>query len=586
VVLRRKIMISVLLLVVLGVILQGILYRCLLWPSYEALERDEARRQAQRVMAALQSDIEHLRSFAADWGTWDDTCQFVADRNPEYAKSNLGLPTFTQNGLNLIGLLDRSGRQLWLQTVDPRTESVIHLPEFPETGLPADHPLLRLEEVDGSVSGLWPTSAGPMLVASVPIVGSDGAGPIRGVLLMGRPLDAVCVEKLRRQTQVDFRLRPAGSASEAGAAGFAPGIRLETGPDTLRACAVLADIVGRPLLLMDASIPRHIIARGLASLRVAVLSSALTAGALLLMLAWLVQRMIVGPLRRIQQHAAAIGKSDDLARRLAPGSRDEIGLLGQEFNSLLDRIQTMTQELTHRARQLQKLTLELSQAQERERRHVAEVLHEDLLQQIAGAKFQLGLLSDAAKGDLTQQSTATRIDQILKDAIGMSRRLSYELCPVVSYGSDLVDACEWLAEQMRATQGLTVHLEVADVTLESETRAVFLFRTAWELLSNVAQHAGVREARLRLRRLGQGLCLSVSDRGRGFDPRGLKETSGFGLLSVRERADLLGGRTRIRSTRGRGTTVRMVIPNAGREGDPGRTAHVRSMRRASGAGCC
>ena len=97
-VLRRKIGVSVLLLVVLGVILQEILYRCILLPSYESLERDEACREAQRVVAALQSDIENLRSFAADWGTWDDTCRFVEDRNPAYVKSNLGLPTFTQNG--------------------------------------------------------------------------------------------------------------------------------------------------------------------------------------------------------------------------------------------------------------------------------------------------------------------------------------------------------------------------------------------------------------------------------------------------------------------------------------------------------
>jgi signal transduction histidine kinase len=54
----------------------------------------------------------------------------------------------------------------------------------------------------------------------------------------------------------------------------------------------------------------------------------------------------------------------------------------------------------------------------------------------------------------------------------------------------------------------------------------------------------------------------VSDRGRGFDPREVKETAGFGLLRIRERVALLGGRMKTRSARGRGTTFRIVVPDA------------------------
>ncbi len=90
---------------------------------------------------------------------------------------------------------------------------------------------------------------------------------------------------------------------------------------------------------------------------------------------------------------------------------------------------------------------------------------------------------------------------------------------------------------------------------------VFLYKTAQETLFNVVKHAGVHEARLRVRRLGRYVGLSVSDRGRGFDPQDLKATAGFGLLSIRERLELLGGRLKIQSVKGRGSTFLLVVPD-------------------------
>ncbi len=234
-----------------------------------------------------------------------------------------------------------------------------------------------------------------------------------------------------------------------------------------------------------------------------------------------------------------------------------------ELNAALERkVAERTAELEHRARQLQKLTLELSQAQERERKRVAEILHEDLQQQIAGAKFQLNLLSSQTQDDPSRQLTAAQINQILKDAIGMSRSLSHELSPAVFYGNDLGEALAWLGEQVEAKHGVNVHVEVSgEGTLQSEVLTVFLFRAARELLSNAVRHAGVHQAAIRLRRMGQYAGLRVSDQGRGFDPQELRETSGFGLLSIRERVELLGGRVKIASAKGRGTRVQIVVPD-------------------------
>ncbi len=234
-----------------------------------------------------------------------------------------------------------------------------------------------------------------------------------------------------------------------------------------------------------------------------------------------------------------------------------------ELNATLEgKVMQRTAELQHRARQLQKLTLELSEAEDRERRQLAEILHDDLQQVLAAAKFHLSLLNSRAKHDPAQQAVIAQVDQMLMDAVRKSRSLSHELSPAVLHHGDLGEALTWLAEQVRTKHGLRVRVETfAPVDTESEALKMFLYKAGQELLFNVVKHARTEEARIRVRRLGRYLCLSVSDRGRGFDPRALRETAGFGLLSIRERIELLGGRMKIRSGKGQGSTFRIVVPD-------------------------
>jgi signal transduction histidine kinase len=236
--------------------------------------------------------------------------------------------------------------------------------------------------------------------------------------------------------------------------------------------------------------------------------------------------------------------------------------------TLESKVAARTAELGQRAQQLQKLTLELSQAEERERRRIALILHEDLQQQIAGAKFHLNLARNRARYDPPQQALVDRVDEMLKEAIEKSRCLSHDLSPAVLHMNDLGEVLRWLANRVREQQGLTVQVDVASAaTLPSEALTMFLFRAAQEMLFNVVKHAGVNEAALRVRHRGRYVCLRVSDRGRGFDPQEIRKTAGFGLLSIRERVELLGGRMKIKSVPGRGSVFRIVVPDGEQSGD-------------------
>jgi signal transduction histidine kinase len=87
----------------------------------------------------------------------------------------------------------------------------------------------------------------------------------------------------------------------------------------------------------------------------------------------------------------------------------------------------------------------------------------------------------------------------------------------------------------------------------------FLFEAVNELLMNVVKHAGVDKAEVILSRSDDQIQLQVVDHGVGFDPAQVHNTS-FGLFSIRERVELLGGRVEVDSTPGRGTCVRLIVP--------------------------
>jgi signal transduction histidine kinase len=131
---------------------------------------------------------------------------------------------------------------------------------------------------------------------------------------------------------------------------------------------------------------------------------------------------------------------------------------------------------------------------------------------------------------------------LIGDAIDRSRGLSRELSPpLLSFGG-LDQALQGLAQQMRSTCGLTVRVEAkATADPGSEVLRSFVYKAAREMLFNVVKHARVKQARLQLRRRKGQILLTVSDQGRGFDPSTLAKGSGFGLFSVQERAQLLGG---------------------------------------------
>lgn len=228
-------------------------------------------------------------------------------------------------------------------------------------------------------------------------------------------------------------------------------------------------------------------------------------------------------------------------------------------------VQERTAELRQRADQLARLASELTLAEDRERRRLAQFLHDDLQQLLVGAKYSLHRLSGQLSGPA--QHGLVEIENLLNESINASRSLTMELSPPILHQAELAPGLEWLARWMKKTHGLTVDLTVdPGLAVDREDVRLFLFQAVRELLFNVAKHARTDRAEVQISRHDPTQLLAVvEDRGVGFDPAkifgpGNTDPEGFGLFSIRERIDLLGGSLQAESLPGRGARFTLLAP--------------------------
>ncbi len=233
----------------------------------------------------------------------------------------------------------------------------------------------------------------------------------------------------------------------------------------------------------------------------------------------------------------------------------------RQLNETLEwRVAERTEIAETRSKQLQSLAIELIEAEEKERRRLAGLLHDDLQQMLAAAKMQLQLISADAQHDPILRN----VSEILEASIAQSRQLSHELSPAVLQTSGLVAALKWLARHMGRQFGFTIETEVSfDQEIENPPLKIFIFSAVRELLFNCVKHAGVKRARVTLSQDRRNLVTRVIDEGNGFNPATVNDPqriAGLGILRIRERARFMGGDLNVESSLGKGSRFTLTIP--------------------------
>jgi len=250
---------------------------------------------------------------------------------------------------------------------------------------------------------------------------------------------------------------------------------------------------------------------------------------------------------------------------LVPGTESVPRFIMALSEDITERMKA--EEALQRSRdQLRALAARVQRGREEERTRLAREVHDELGQALTGIKLESASLIRELPGDARQQSDrAESIMKLADETIQAVRRISTELRPAILDDLGLVAAVEWAAQEFEARTGTECRLDLPkdDIVIDQE-RATALFRILQETLTNVARHANATQVRVRLARNNGNLSLEVQDNGRGFDEEEPSAGGHLGVLGMQERALLLGGQLTIDGVPGKGTTVRVRIPEAHR----------------------
>jgi PAS domain S-box-containing protein len=215
-------------------------------------------------------------------------------------------------------------------------------------------------------------------------------------------------------------------------------------------------------------------------------------------------------------------------------------------------------------KRLKSLTSQMTLNEEKERKRLADYLHDQIGQELFAAKIKLELLKDSLSSN-EGVKIPSDLSNSLTRIIENTRSLTFELSPPILYQFGLEAALEWLAEHTYVQYNIMVTFEddKQEKPLDDDVK-IFLYQAVRELLTNVAKHAQVKNARVSVKKDNSNIRICVEDGGVGFTHphKGLSKDGkkGYGLFSIGERLDYLGGYFEITSRDGSGTRAILIAP--------------------------
>ena len=215
--------------------------------------------------------------------------------------------------------------------------------------------------------------------------------------------------------------------------------------------------------------------------------------------------------------------------------------------------------------QLRNLSRQILSAQEDERKEISRELHDMVAQTLTGINIHLAALQAGAT--LDGKSLARNISetqQLVEHSVDLVHRFARDLRPAVLDDLGLIPALQSFMKSFTERTGVRTHLTAfAGVELLNMSRRTALFRVAQEALTNVGRHAQASRVEVSIQKRPDGVCMKIADDGKSFQVQRVLPARGgkrLGLLGMRERLEMVGGRFEVESDPGNGTTVEAFVP--------------------------
>ena len=228
---------------------------------------------------------------------------------------------------------------------------------------------------------------------------------------------------------------------------------------------------------------------------------------------------------------------------------------------LSERVNFESQLLSY-GEQLRKLTSRLQTVREEERTNVAREIHDELGQILTVLKIQISLLGKRIIN--IQPDFEEKISSILKlidTSVNSIQKICAKLRPQILDELGLFAAIEWQTQEFSERTGITCNLTIPkhELKLSPEIKTT-VFRIFQETLTNIVRHSNANWVQIKLVWDAKNLILSIKDNGKGITINQINDSKSLGILGMKERASILGGRFEIKNSMGSGTVVKLVLP--------------------------
>ncbi|HEY9631598.1 MAG TPA: CHASE4 domain-containing protein [Coleofasciculaceae cyanobacterium] len=405
---------------VMGITLLGLLLALSLvlsniWSmGFERLEIQQTRRDVERIVDALADNLVELESLVGDWSPWDETYNFIVDRNAAYIVGNLDSDSISNLKLDLIIYINQAGQIVFAQSLDLQQKRLTPLPTNLQQYFVSHPQITHHSNLNSSVTGILMLPETPMMIASQPIRQSDRSGPIRGTLIFGRYLDAIELQKLAALTHLSIVAYPLQKSLppdfQAAQAALTSSDSIQVRPlnlDRIAGYTQIFDIDHRPALLLRVDSAREIYREGQRTWHY-LLQALIAVGLLFSIVALLMlENLVLSRLARLSRGVSQIRDTGNLSLRLQEGGKDELSrpilLLNQLLSTLEQSQQALNQAKIELEQRVEQRTFDLSR------------INEELLSEMAERRqIELQLRSSEAHLRTYSQQLEQALQQLKK----------------------------------------------------------------------------------------------------------------------------------------------------------------------------
>ena len=535
--------------------------------DFSNIEQGQVTQTIGTTQAAIINMVNAMDSELVTWSQLNNTYQFIQNPNndSEYQQTYLTRSSLSNLGVNFVIFLDPNGNFVTGMGLNMTTMQPTQIPQDIITQISADNLIWNSTSVGGGISGFVMSAEGPLMLASGPILMTDGAGPAKGVLIFATYYNSNEIKKLTYVMNLPMTIETISSWEKENNiqnSTLSASYIIRVNQQSIIGYDIIDNINGQPIMAVGATMPRTVYDQGLATIsyidQILLVAGIIFSAIIVLLLEFLVLRRL-GKLTNI---VSKLGKRENPSQELPVSGNDEITSLTSSFNGLLREIQSQSLKLQKSER--------MSAIGE-----LARQIGHDLRNPLTSTKYATYYLRQ--KGNKCTVEDKEKMLNIIEGDINRSDKIINDL---IEYSSEIcleIEKCSPKSLLMGAMLKLQVPkcIKVVDHTLEEPMMLADAAKIekVFTLIIKNAIDAMPKGGTLEIRSTQEGLKEQIvfTDTGEGmpaellpkiFSPLLTTKAQGMGFsLAICKRiVDCHGGKIEVESVAGKGTTLRVTLP--------------------------